>query len=118
MSNSFIFKITLKKSTIDGNIIPTKDNYALVCIFDEEPTNYRDDYSSFVQYGKVSDCLQLINCDKIKRACAVVPNVVCNNNMRDSMIDSLGPSTWFVVSNRLFWLQYFSEVYILQNNIG
>ena len=75
-------KITLKKLTMDGKIIPAKDNYVLVHIFDKEPKNYCDDYSSFVQYGQVSDCLQLINCDKIKSACAVVPNVVCDNNVR------------------------------------
>ena len=117
MSNSFILKITLKKLDNDAEISSTKNNYALVWMFDEEPNKYRDDYSSFVQYGKVSECLQLINCDQIKRVCAVVPNVCCDNNMRDNTIDPLGPSTWFVVSNRLFWLQYFSEVYILQNNI-
>ena len=55
----------------------------------------------------------LIDCLCIKDVCSVVQNISCKSNNQLPSVASLGPNTWFLVSNRSDWLEYFAEDHIL-----
>ena len=67
-----------------------------------------------VRYGKVNDEFYLMNCDQIEDVCAVVPNQCCKKNSSNLSVHALGQDTWFLVTNQLYWEEYFSQEYILE----
>ena len=90
--------------------------YVVARPFTRTPQSIRpnpDPYSSLVQMGWLANEPILIDCLCIKDVCSVVQNISCKSNNQLPSVASLGPNTWFLVSNRSDWLEYFAEDHIL-----
>ena len=111
-------KINQLKYAIHSFENNNNNNYAVVCQFEEEPKKINDNYSFLVRYGTLRNELNLISCSQIENVCAVVPNVACKTKSSQVAINAIGEHKWFVVSNCLFWLQYFTQEYILEKEIN